>query len=149
LAEKITSFLPSYIAYAVFAIITALFVQGSGGVESPLLALWALVIFMAPIFGAYGWLPVLVFIGSALASVYLSGSLNGSSSLVLILSNVVPLIVGIVLWRDLPDSEEAANKNVKNLVNQLSEVAAKSEVVINAIGDGVIAVDGKGVIQLI
>ena len=149
LAEKITSFLPSYIAYAVFTVITALFVQGSGGIESPLLALWALVLFMAPIFGAYCWLPALVIIGSSLASVYLSGSLNGSSSLVLILSNVVPLIVGIVLWRDLPGSEEAANKNVKNLVNQLSEVAAKSEVVINAIGDGVIAVDGKGVIQLI
>src|SRR5690606_19291490 len=40
-------------------------------------------------------------------------------------------------------------RNVKHLANQLSEVAQKSEVVINAIGDGVIAVDSKGSIELI
>lgn len=35
------------------------------------------------------------------------------------------------------------------LAQELSQVANKSEIVINAIGDGVIAVDNKGIIQLI
>lgn len=35
------------------------------------------------------------------------------------------------------------------LAQELSQVANKSEIVINAIGDGVIATDGKGIIQLI
>lgn len=35
------------------------------------------------------------------------------------------------------------------LAQQLSQVANKSEIVINAIGDGVIAVDEKGIVQLI
>lgn len=35
------------------------------------------------------------------------------------------------------------------MAQELSQVANKSEIVINAIGDGVIATDGKGIIQLI
>lgn len=149
LGEKVTSFVPTFLTYAIYGVITALLVLGSGGISSPFLAVWALVVFMAPIFGAYGWVPALVMIGSTIASVYLSGELDGAALLAIILNSAVPLVAGIVLWRNLPDTDEVSNKNVKNLVNQLSEVATKSEVVINAIGDGVIAVDGKGVIQLI
>lgn len=149
LGEKITSFLPAFLTYAVFGVTTAMIVQGSGGVHSPLIALWALVIFTAPVFGAYGWVPALAIIGSTLASTYLSGDLSGATLLIITLSSIVPLIAGLILWREQPEAEAAAYKNVKNLANQLSEVAAKSEVVINAIGDGVIAVDGKGTIQLI
>ncbi len=149
LGKKITSFVPAFITYAVFGIVTAMLVQGSGGIHSPLIALWALVIFTSPVFGAYGWVPALAIIGSTIASTYLSGQLTSASVLTIILSSILPLVAGIILWREQPESEEAAYKNVKNLANQLSEVAAKSEVVINAIGDGVIAVDGKGTIQLI
>jgi two-component system sensor histidine kinase VicK len=59
------------------------------------------------------------------------------------------MVAGIFIWRESAGTEDASEKNVKNLANQLSEVAAKSEIVINAIGDGVIAIDGKGTIQLI
>ncbi len=40
-------------------------------------------------------------------------------------------------------------KNNKTIHSELSEVANKSEVVINAIGDGVVAIDNRGVIRLI
>lgn len=149
LAKKITSFLPALIIYSIFAITTALLVQGTGGVYSSFLPLWAIVIFIAPIFGAYGWLPALVITGTYIAGEYLTGGLPTQTIVLVVLSSIVPLIAGVVLWRDTSDSEAVVNKDVKHLASQLSEVATKSEIVINAIGDGVIAVDGTGVVQLI
>ena len=148
-AKKTTSFLPSLITFAIFALTTAYLVQSTGGVNSSFIALWALAIFIAPIFGAYGWLPALVLTASHIASEYLSGGLTTQTIVLIILGSVVPLVAGVVLWRETPDSEDQSDKNVKHLASQLSEVAMKSEIVINAIGDGVIAVDGQGVIQLI
>jgi signal transduction histidine kinase len=124
-------------------------VQSSGGVYSAFLAIWVLIIFAAPIFGAYGWLPAIVITGSYIASEYLSGGLPTETIVLVALGSIVPLVTGVVLWRETPDSEDASQKNVKHLASQLSEVAAKSEIVINAIGDGVVAVDGTGVVQLI
>ncbi|MGV9002203.1 MAG: ATP-binding protein [Candidatus Saccharimonadaceae bacterium] len=148
-AKKTSSFIPSYVTFGVFALATAYLVQVSGGVNSSFLPLWALTIFIAPIFGAYGWLPALVIASSYIASEYLEAGLTTQTIILVIMSSLVPLIAGIVLWRETPDSEEQSSKNVKHLASQLSEVATKSEIVINAIGDGVIAVDGKGIIQLI
>jgi len=149
LAKKTTSFLPAFITYAVFAITTAYLVQSTGGIESGFLVLWALTVFIAPIFGAYGWVPIIVMIGSYVAGDYLAQGLPTETIVLVVMSSILPLIAGLVVWRETPESEELANRNVKSLANQLSEVATKSEIVINAIGDGVVAVDGKGVIQLI
>ncbi len=148
-AKKITSFLPAFVTFTVFALTTAYLVQTTGGVDSSFLAIWAITIFIAPIFGAYGWLPAIVLTGSYVAGAYLSADLSTEAIVLIALSGVIPLIAGVVLWRETPDSEDSTDKNVKHLASQLSEVAMKSEIVINAIGDGVIAVDGQGVIQLI
>lgn len=148
-AKKLTSFLPALAVYAVFAITTAYLVQSSGGAYSMFLAVWAITIFIAPIFGMYGWLPGLVIICTYVAGEYLTAGLSTQTLILISFSSAVPLIAGVILWRDPPGLDDTATKNVKNLASQLSEVATKSEIVINAIGDGVIAVDGKGIIQLI
>ena len=148
-AKKFTSFLPTFGVYAVFAITTAYLVQQTGGVDSMFLAIWTLAIFFAPVFGAFGWLPVVVMIGTYVAGVYLSDGFDARLIILTSLSSLVPLIAGMLIWREPPGSEDASQKNVKNLATQLSEVATKSEIVINAIGDGVIAIDSKGIIQLI
>ncbi len=149
LGKKVTSFWPSYIVFVVFLITTAYIVQSTNGVHSDFLVVWALAVFVAPIFGAYGWLPVVVMTGSYVAGEYITGGLPTETLVLLALSSVLPLAAGVILWRDTPESEQLADRNVKNLASQLSEVATKSEIVINAIGDGVIAVDGTGVVQLI
>ncbi len=41
------------------------------------------------------------------------------------------------------------NQSYNELASELSQIAGKSEVVINAINDGVIALDGQGIVQLI
>jgi len=150
LAKKVSSFLPALLVYVVLAIITALLIQKSGDTTSLYIAPWALLVFIAPIFGAYGWLPVLIAIGSFVALEYLNGPLSLQTLISATISTMIPLGIGLLAWRSPRGTEETAStKNVKSLATQLSEVAAKSEIIINAIGDGVIAVDGKGVVQLI
>ncbi len=150
LSKKYDGWLLLFIPFMVFTLTTAYVVQSTGAVESPFLPVWALLVFFAPLFSAYGWLPVVVIIGSYIAGDYLSnGALSAGTIVPIIASSIVPLAAGVILWRNTTDHEDLETKNVKHLATQLSEVAAKSEIVINAIGDGVIAVDGTGVIQLI
>lgn len=149
LANKVTSTIPALAAYLVFALTTAYLVQSSGGASSPFLAVWAVVILVAPAFGAYGWLPAIVIVAVYIATEYLSSDLNTTSVITITLSSIIPLAAGSILRSGASNKEDSTHRHVKNLASQLSEVANKSEIVINAIGDGVIAVDSKGVVQLI
>lgn len=141
-----------YIGMAVYGVVlftTAYIVQQSGGTGSPFIALWVLCLFLAPLFGAFGWLTALVMVSGYIAGAYLSHDLTTQNTTEIAISSLLPLVVGLIAWSRISESDEGVNRNVKNLANELSEVANKSEIIINAIGDGVIAVDGKGVVQLI
>jgi len=149
MAKRTASFLPAFAVFALTTLLTAYLVQSSGGVSSAFLLIWSFLVCLAPLFGAYGWLPTLVITSSYFASEYLVEGISTQTFILVLLSSVVPLIVGLIAWRNTPDSDTQSRSHVKHLANQLSEVAAKSEIVINAIGDGVLAVDGKGIVQLI
>lgn len=141
---------PGVIAYVVSLIAIAYISFQSGGVDSPFAIIWALLVCISPLFGAVGWLTVIVITGGSLTNLYLDSGLTEYEILLTIVTSIVPLIIGFIAWHAIEVSEGANdNKDIKHLASQLSEVATKSEIVINAIGDGVIAVDGKGVIQLI
>lgn len=64
---------------------------------------------------------------------------------------LVPTLGGYLLWTRLEDdaSKTTEDRAYDELATELSEVAGKSEVVINAITDGVIALNGQGTVQLI
>lgn len=147
--KKGGTFITSFSAYILLTAATGLFLYQSGGITSPVVALWAVIAFTAPVFGAFGWLPLLTLAGAYAASLYLTAQLGVQAALTIVFAGIAPVIAGLVLWRDSAHTEDASEKNVKNLATQLSEVATKSEIVINAIGDGVIALDSKGIIQLI
>lgn len=143
------SYLPSLIIFLTITISTALAIFETGETTSPLIALWALLAFMAGIFGAYGWISILAGTGAATGLWYVSGDLNETNIGLVLLIGLMPMIGGILVWREHHESESESNRNAKNLANQLSQVANKSEIIINAIGDGVIAMDAKGTVELI
>jgi PAS domain S-box-containing protein len=58
------------------------------------------------------------------------------------------LLIELLLAKN-PSTSASPNRSYSELASELSQVAGKSEVVINAINDGVVALDGKGNIQLI
>jgi two-component system, OmpR family, sensor histidine kinase VicK len=147
--KKLPTFTLTFTSYVLFAVATAAFILETGGTGSPAVALWALVAFCSAAFGVYGWLPAMVIVGVFTAGIYLNAEFTLENIVTIGLAGLVPVLAGMVLWRDSTNTEDPSEKNVKNLASQLSEVATKSEIVINAIGDGVIALDGKGIIQLI
>ena len=150
ITKKVSSFFPSFSVFVLFGLATTYLIITTGGVTSQYLGVWMLVALISPLFGAAGWVPVIAVTGVHIAWSYLeSNGITVQTAVLTSLSSALPLIAGFILWRNQPEYEEKVEKNVKNLANELSEVATRSEIVINAIGDGVIAIDGKGVIQLI
>ncbi len=146
--KKLSGFGYSLAVYALFTLAVAWQVLQTGEIASPYLILWTLVSFFAALFGAYGWLGMIVLTASYIGSAYLAGKFNFETIAIITVGSILPLIIGIIVWRDQGEIDDST-KNVKNLANQLSEVASRSEIVINAIGDGVLAIDSTGTIQLI
>lgn len=147
LAPKKPGYIQALVVYLLFAATTGLLIIQSGGVASPFIALWMLVSFFAGVFAIYGALPVFIAAGVFIAVEYLGGYFSAGLVAMVAFSTLIPLILSIIIWR--PHGDDESTKDMKKMASELSEVANKSEVVINAIGDGVIAVDGQGVIQLI
>ena len=147
-ARKTTSFLPNFVIYLLLTATTALLVFQTGGTASPFIALWMLVAFFGGIFAIWGALPALLASAILLAVQYLSGNFDPNLVAVVTFSSLLPIALGLFVWHSNGDNE-SEDRSVKNLTNKLSEVASKSEIVINAIGDGVVAIDSQGIIQLI
>lgn len=70
-------------------------------------------------------------------------------SIVAVIGFVVVIVVAALGLHRQHRSTDGRAEAYHALAQELSQVANKSEIVINAIGDGVIATDNKGIIQLI
>ena len=145
---KKESFAQALIVYLMFAATAGLLVVQTGGTGSPFIMLWLLVAFFSAIFAVYGWLPVFITSAVFLMAQYLGNKFGANVIAIVAFSSILPTIIGMLIWRNKGQPTET-EKNVKTLASELSEVANRSEIVINAIGDGVIAIDAQGTIQLI
>jgi len=139
------------IIYLLLATTVATLVVSSGGASSPFLELWTLTAVFAAVFGVWGLVPMLAGVGLFAGFEYLGGTLTLEVMALIALAGFAPLVASIILWHRKAGNSESDNSDraYRNLANELTQVATKSEVVINAIGDGVLAVDAMGVIQLI
>jgi PAS domain S-box-containing protein len=146
---KKSTFIDGLIVFILTAATAGAFIMSTGGTASPFIALWMVVTIFAGLFGVWGTIPTLGAIGVFSAYEYLKGDFKPEVIALIIFAGVLPLVAGIVLWRKRSDATDTSDKAYKNLATELSQVATKSEVVINAIGDGVVALDAQGAIQLI
>lgn len=149
-APKKYIFHTALIIYGLLIATTSLLILNTGGTTSPFIALWMLTAVFAGIFGAWGILPMLILVNAYLVLQYLGvGSISRETIVTVILAGELPLLVSFLIWHKKSAHESGKDRAYRDLANELSEVANKSEVVINAIADGVIAIDSQGVIQLI
>ena len=137
--------------YLLLVLVSAALIISTGGISSPYIAVWMLISIFAAVFGLWGIMPILILSSVFAAVQFINVSHKSEAIIVVIFSSLLPLIVSSLIWRGKSDKDElnSDNRAYRNLANELSEVASKSEVVINAIGDGVIVIDNQGVIQLI
>lgn len=148
-APKKYVFWGSYAAFIVLCATSAILIMSTGQSASPFLALWMIVSVFAGVFGAYGFTPLFATVLAFLVLQFTEGVLDQEVVVALLLAGVLPLGISYFIWHEKSSSDEGASTAYHELATELSEVASKSEVVINAIADGVIALDGKGIIQLI
>lgn len=138
------------VIYLLLATTAAGLIFTTGGTTSPFIALWMLVTIFAGVFGIWGLLPILVGIGAFVGHEYIQNRFGVELIVLVSFAGLVPLIASFIIWHNRGKNEgEGGDKAYKQLASELSQVATQSEVVINAIADGVIAVDGQGIIQLI
>jgi PAS domain S-box-containing protein len=144
--------LPSLIIYLVLTTTVGSLIISTGGLSSPFTPLLILAIVFSDVFGLWGIIPIAMSVASLTFVQYMDKNLSMELIVALSFSTLLPLCVSFIIWHNRINSTEKendSNKSYRNLASELSEVASKSEVVINAIGDGVMAIDNNGIIQLI
>lgn len=117
----------------------------SGGVVSPFLVMWIIVAIFAGFFGAIilGIMGILVILQIIATSV--QHGINIQFIIGYLFFGFLPLIFSLILWI----RRQKTDDNTSSLENKLSAVESKSDVVINAIDDGVLAISKDGNIELI
>ena len=131
--------------YLLTVAVAATTIITSGGVISPFLVMWIIVAIFAGFFGAIilGIMGLLVILQIIATSV--QQGINIQFIIGYLFFGFLPLIFSLVLWI----RRQKIDDNTSNLENRLSAVESKSDVVINAIDDGVLAISKDGNIELI
>lgn len=122
------------------------------GLTSVFMGFIAVVAFCAGFFRAPGILLTLLVVNGIIAYDYYTNGLTVALTLPALLTFNLPALFGWVLFYRIPDADGEATKEDRSyheLATQLSRVSGKSDVVINAIGDGVVMIDNSGVVELI
>lgn len=131
--------------YLLTVVVSVVTIITSGGVVSPFLAMWIIVAIFAGFFGiAILGIMALLVVLQIIAFVIHSG-INTQFIIGHIFFGFLPLIFSLILW----GRRQQIDNSVSNLENKLSAVEGKSDVVINAINDGVLAISKDGNIELI
>lgn len=139
--------LAGLIAYTALCVTVLLLISLTGGIHSPFIGLWLLIAVFSGLFGVY-----MLGAFTIAANVYglfqlATGLETGGAAVALMLVIEAPLIVSFVIWHNRSAPHDATAVNA--LQAQLSQVASKSDVIINSIADGVVVVDSSGIVQLI
>ena len=131
--------------YLLTVAVAATTIITSGGVISPFLVMWIIVAIFAGFFGAIilGIMGLLVILQIIVTSV--QQGINIQFIIGYLFFGFLPLIFSLVLWI----RRQKTDDNTSSLENKLSAVESKSDVVINAIDDGVLAISKDGNIELI
>lgn len=139
----------SLAAFLVLSVTSAVLILETGGTSSPFIALWMAISIFAGVFGAYGLLPLFIAITTYLILQFTDGGLTREAIVATVLAGEIPLVISYLIWHKKADGDQTGDRAYRELATELSQVAGKAEVVINAIGDGVVALNNQGVIQLI
>lgn len=136
--------------YYLLAATAGYLVLSTGQSASPYIAVWMLVAVFAGLFGAVGLGSVLIVSNAVIAYlIYMQGDIIRHHAIVYLLAAELPLLVSYLIWKSKKDQESEKDRAFNALAAELTEVSDKSQIVINAIADGVIAIDRSGSIELI
>lgn len=134
--------------YTLVTVMIGSIILTTGEHASPFIGLWIGISVFAGVFSWHGFaLIILLTTGYTVYAVVLQRPI--SALVIASLATVAPLVVSFIIWHSKSSKDTKQDKAYRELATELSHESNKSDTVINAINDGVIAVDKQGVIQLI
>ncbi|HET9412368.1 MAG TPA: ATP-binding protein [Candidatus Saccharimonadales bacterium] len=152
LARRKASYYVALSAYITTFFTAGVLIQATGNTWSPFISLWLLIGVFS---GVLGWWVILFLAACSNAFVayqlFASGIEYSAVRIIeIILVAEAPLVASYIIWHSQSKSEkEGDNKQVTALTQQLTAATSKSDIVINAIADGVVAIGSDRTIQLI
>lgn len=133
------------------ATIVALIIQ-TGGITSSYIGLFVAALSFAGFFGLAGVVAGTSAFAVFITQQYLNNALGEGQVVLVSVLCALPLVCSFILWSRSSqhvDEETKEDRSYHELANELSQVAGKSDVVINAISEGVLALNSQGTIELI
>lgn len=140
----------AYTSYLLLVLTVGILVTNSGANASPYIALWMVTAVFAGIFGNKTTILLFAAVNAYFLWQIIGGDISKEAIVSIVLAGELPILISFILWHSKSSHNESSkDRAYYDLANELNQVSNKAEVVINAIGDGVIAVDNQGLIELI
>ena len=151
------AFVRSLISYLLLISSVALLVCDSGGIQSPYIFLWPLAAAFAGLFGVWSSAPVLLITCGYFALMLVNDSIGPGQMAPTILITAIPIIFSLIVWshvRKLSDYKQGGKHSrdpadYKKQPAAITNLIDQSEMILNSLGDGVLAIDSRGIIRLI
>lgn len=124
-------------------------VASTGNMASPYIPLWVIVGLFGAVAGLWSFVPVCLSLAAYGGYLLINQTLDAAEWVSFALVLIFPLLVGFLIWVRRFQAQDRSSQAVSRLAKQLSNESSKSEIVINAIADGVIVIDTDNIIQLI
>lgn len=124
-------------------------IESTGELASPYLSLWVVAALLGAIVSFASFIPICVAALGYGAHLWLDHELTLSQWIIFGVVIILPLIIGYFIWSRRFQAQDKSSAAVSELAQELNQESNKSEIITNAIADGVILIDTKGVIQLI
>ena len=137
------------LVYALLVASTSMLIVQSEGIHSPFIALWLVAGVFAGLFGWWGIGAALLLANAFIVHAFLYDGATQTDVVIGFLTATMPVIVSYLLWSERSINESAQETAVKTLNKSLERESSKSDAIVQAIGDGVIAVRQTGEIALI
>lgn len=138
-----------YAAYWVLLAAVGALNLTTGSTNSPFIATWMISAIFAGIFGRATLAFIFTSLNLYVGYIALGSHMTNTLWLSVILAGELPLLVSYILWHGKSNTEKTKERAYYDLANELDQVSNKSDVVISAISDGVIAINNQGQIELI
>lgn len=138
-----------YAAYWVLLFALGTLVLATGATSSPFIATWMIATIFAGIFGPMTLILLFISLNAYFLYAITQNAVSNEIIMGFILAGELPILVSYILWHGKSKTDKTKERAYYDLANELNQVSNKSEVVINAISDGVIAINNQGTIELI
>ncbi len=130
-------------AYVFLIVAVGVLTLQTGSANSPFIALWMLTAIFSGIFGV----SIIALLVTALAGYTIwagvTGQMESNLLVTAVLAGFLPLLISYVLWHGKSSTDKTKERAYYDLANELNQVSNKSDVVISAISDGVIAINNS------